>query len=64
MLPEYNQDFRFATLQENAIQVVGEDDGNGMKIMLFSTLKVQMVIIFLTIIITMETRGKTPEFLI
>ena len=27
MLPEYNQDFRFAALQENAIQVVGEDDG-------------------------------------
>lgn len=27
MLPEYNQDFRFPALQENAIQVVGEDDG-------------------------------------
>ena len=27
MLPEHNQDPRFDTLQENAIQVVGEDDG-------------------------------------
>ncbi|MCJ7935121.1 MAG: type IX secretion system sortase PorU [Chryseobacterium sp.] len=27
MLPEFNQDPRFNTLQENAIQVVGEDDG-------------------------------------
>lgn len=27
MLPEYNQDLRFSSLQENAIQVVGEDDG-------------------------------------
>lgn len=27
MLPEYNQDPRFAALQENAIQVIGEDDG-------------------------------------
>lgn len=26
-LPEYNQDFRYGTLQENAIQVVGEEDG-------------------------------------
>lgn len=26
-LPEYNQDFRFPALQEDAIQVVGEDDG-------------------------------------
>ena len=37
MLPEFNQDPRFSTLQENAIQVIGEDDGNGMtQIMLFS----------------------------
>lgn len=27
MLPEFNGDFRFNTLQENAIQVVGEEDG-------------------------------------
>ena len=27
MLPEVNSDFRFPALQENAIQVVGEDDG-------------------------------------
>lgn len=27
MLPEHNRDTRFAALQENAIQVVGEDDG-------------------------------------
>ncbi|SMO76203.1 Peptidase family C25 [Chryseobacterium rhizoplanae] len=27
MLPEYNQDARYGALQENAIQVVGEDDG-------------------------------------
>lgn len=27
MLPEFNQDPRFAALQENAIQVVGEEDG-------------------------------------
>ena len=27
MLPEFNQDPRFSTLQENAIQVIGEDDG-------------------------------------
>lgn len=27
MLPEYNQDIRYSALQENAIQVVGEDDG-------------------------------------
>lgn len=27
MLPEFNQDPRFSSLQENAIQVVGEDDG-------------------------------------
>lgn len=27
MLPEFNQDFRYATLQENAIQVIGEEDG-------------------------------------
>ncbi len=27
MLPEFNQDPRFDALQENAIQVVGEDDG-------------------------------------
>lgn len=27
MLPEDNRDFRFAALQENAIQVVGENDG-------------------------------------
>lgn len=26
MLPEYNQDFYYKTLQENAIEVVGEDD--------------------------------------
>lgn len=26
-LPEYNQDFRYGALQENAIQVIGEDDG-------------------------------------
>ncbi|WP_415328245.1 type IX secretion system sortase PorU [Chryseobacterium sp. MMS23-Vi53] len=27
MLPEYNQDVKYSALQENAIQVVGEDDG-------------------------------------
>lgn len=27
MLPEHNRDFRFPALQENAIQVVGENDG-------------------------------------
>ena len=27
MLPEYNQDIKYSALQENAIQVVGEDDG-------------------------------------
>lgn len=27
MLPEFNQDFKYAALQENAIQVVGEEDG-------------------------------------
>ncbi|MBS1550094.1 MAG: type IX secretion system sortase PorU [Bacteroidetes bacterium] len=27
MLPEYNQDARYSALQEDAIQVVGEDDG-------------------------------------
>ncbi|WHF51738.1 type IX secretion system sortase PorU [Chryseobacterium gotjawalense] len=27
MLPEHNQDYRFDALQENAIQVFGEDDG-------------------------------------
>ena len=27
MLPEFNQDFRYAALQENAIQVIGEEDG-------------------------------------
>lgn len=27
MLPEYNQDFKFSALQENAIQVIGEEDG-------------------------------------
>lgn len=27
MLPEFNRDLRFSTLQENAIQVVGEEDG-------------------------------------
>jgi hypothetical protein len=27
MLPEFNQDPRYNALQENAIQVVGEDDG-------------------------------------
>jgi hypothetical protein len=27
MLPEFNQDQRYSALQENAIQVVGEDDG-------------------------------------
>ncbi len=27
MLPEFNQDPRFSSLQENAIQVIGEDDG-------------------------------------
>lgn len=27
MLPEYNQDTRYAALQENAIEVVGEEDG-------------------------------------
>lgn len=27
MLPEYNQDFRYSSLQENAIQVIGEQDG-------------------------------------
>ena len=27
MLPEFNQDFRYGALQENAIQVVGEEDG-------------------------------------
>ncbi|WP_300691304.1 type IX secretion system sortase PorU [Chryseobacterium sp.] len=27
MLPEYNQDTKYGALQENAIQVVGEDDG-------------------------------------
>lgn len=27
MLPEYNQDVKYDALQENAIQVVGEDDG-------------------------------------
>lgn len=27
MLPEFNQDPRYSSLQENAIQVVGEDDG-------------------------------------
>ncbi len=27
MLPEFNQDTRYSALQENAIQVVGEDDG-------------------------------------
>ena len=26
MLPEYNRDVRYSALQENAIQVVGEDD--------------------------------------
>ncbi|MCD4747594.1 MAG: type IX secretion system sortase PorU [Bacteroidales bacterium] len=28
MLPESNSDFRYDDLQENAIQVIGEDDGN------------------------------------
>ena len=27
MLPEYNQDVKYSALQENSIQVVGEDDG-------------------------------------
>lgn len=27
MLPEYNQDFRYGAPQENAIQVIGEEDG-------------------------------------
>ncbi|GAA5084949.1 type IX secretion system sortase PorU [Chryseobacterium ginsengisoli] len=27
LLPEYNQDVKYSALQENAIQVVGEDDG-------------------------------------
>ncbi|MXS70667.1 type IX secretion system sortase PorU [Flavobacteriaceae bacterium W22] len=27
MLPEFNQDIKYSALQENAIQVVGEDDG-------------------------------------
>lgn len=27
MLPEYNQDTKYGALQENAIQVIGEDDG-------------------------------------